>query len=191
MFDGLLFALLAGVAAIIYGIISTFRILSMPQGTDEMKRIALAIQEGAAAYLKRQYMTIGLVGVILALVILFALDIETALGFVIGAVFSGLAGFIGMNISVRSNSRTAEAARGGVNAGLKVAFQGGAITGLLVVGLGIIGVAGYYAILEFAGAHNSLHALVGLAFGGSLISIFARPTSACKECCAPANSRMA
>jgi K(+)-stimulated pyrophosphate-energized sodium pump len=174
MSDGLLFALLAGVAAIIYGIISTFRILSLPQGTDEMKRIALAIQEGAAAYLKRQYMTIGLVGVILTLVILFALDIETALGFVIGAVFSGLAGFIGMNISVRSNSRTAEAARQGVNAGLQVAFRGGAITGLLVVGLGIIGVAGYYAILEFAGAHNSLHALVGLAFGGSLISIFAR-----------------
>jgi len=174
MSDGLLFALLAGVAAIIYGIISTFRILSLPQGNDEMKRIALAIQEGAAAYLKRQYMTIGLVGVILTLVILFALDIETALGFVIGAVFSGLAGFIGMNISVRSNSRTAEAARDGVNAGLQVAFRGGAITGLLVVGLGIIGVAGYYAILEFAGAHNSLHALVGLAFGGSLISIFAR-----------------
>ena len=174
MSDGLLFALLAGVAAIIYGIISTFRILSLPQGTDEMKRIALAIQEGAAAYLKRQYMTIGLVGVILTLVILFALDIETALGFVIGAVFSGLAGFIGMNISVRSNSRTAEAARQGVNAGLQVAFRGGAITGLLVVGLGIIGVAGYYAILQFAGAHNPLHALVGLAFGGSLISIFAR-----------------
>ena len=174
MSDGLLFALLAGVAAIIYGIISTFRILSLPQGNDEMKRIALAIQEGAAAYLKRQYMTIGLVGVILTLVILFALDIETALGFVIGAVFSGLAGFIGMNISVRSNSRTAEAARGGINAGLQVAFRGGAITGLLVVGLGIIGVAGYYAILEFAGAQHSLHAMVGLAFGGSLISIFAR-----------------
>ena len=174
MSDGLLFALLAGVAAIIYGIISTFRILSLPQGNDEMKRIALAIQEGAAAYLKRQYMTIGLVGVILTLVILFALDIETALGFVIGAVFSGLAGFIGMNISVRSNSRTAEAARQGVNAGLQVAFRGGAITGMLVVGLGIIGVAGYYAILEFAGAQHSLHALVGLAFGGSLISIFAR-----------------
>ena len=174
MSDGLLFALLAGVAAIIYGIISTFRILSLPQGNDEMKRIALAIQEGAAAYLKRQYMTIGLVGVILTLVILFALDIETALGFVIGAVFSGLAGFIGMNISVRSNSRTAEAARNGVNAGLQVAFRGGAITGMLVVGLGIIGVAGYYAILEFAGAQHSLHAMVGLAFGGSLISIFAR-----------------
>jgi K(+)-stimulated pyrophosphate-energized sodium pump len=174
MSDGLLFALLAGLAAIIYGIISTFRILSLPQGTDEMKRIALAIQEGAAAYLKRQYMTIGLVGVILALVILFALDVETALGFVIGAVFSGLAGFIGMNISVRSNSRTAEAAREGVNAGLQVAFRGGAITGLLVVGLGIIGVAGYYAILQAAGSAHPLHALVGLAFGGSLISIFAR-----------------
>jgi K(+)-stimulated pyrophosphate-energized sodium pump len=174
MSEGLLFALLAGVAAIIYGIVSTTRILKLPQGNDEMKRIALAIQEGAAAYLKRQYMTIGLVGVILTLVILFALDIATALGFVIGAVFSGLAGFIGMNISVRSNSRTAEAAKEGVNAGLKVAFAGGAVTGLLVVGLGLIGVAGYYAILEFAGYDHSLHALVGLAFGGSLISIFAR-----------------
>ncbi len=174
MSDGLLFALLAGVVAIIYGIISIFRILSMSPGNDEMQRIALAVQEGAAAYLKRQYMTIGLVGVILALVILFALDIETALGFVIGAVFSGLAGFIGMNVSVRSNSRTAEAARKGVNEGLKLAFRGGAITGLLVVGLGLIGVAGYYAILQAAGSEHPLHALVGLAFGGSLISIFAR-----------------
>ena len=153
MSEGLLFALLAGVAAIIYGIVSTTRILKLPQGNDEMKRIALAIQEGAAAYLKRQYMTIGLVGVILTLVILFALDIATALGFVIGAVFSGLAGFIGMNISVRSNSRTAEAAKEGVNAGLKVAFAGGAVTGLLVVGLGLIGVAGYYAILELSLIH--------------------------------------
>ena len=174
MSDGLLFALLAGVVAIIYGIISIFRILSMSPGSEEMQRIAMAVQEGAAAYLKRQYMTIGLVGVILALVILFALDIETALGFVIGAVFSGLAGFIGMNVSVRSNSRTAEAARKGVNEGLKLAFRGGAITGLLVVGLGLIGVAGYYAILQAAGSAHPLHALVGLAFGGSLISIFAR-----------------
>jgi K(+)-stimulated pyrophosphate-energized sodium pump len=174
MSTGLLFALLAGVAAIIYGIISIFRILSLSPGNEEMQRIAMAVQEGAAAYLKRQYMTIGLVGVILALVILFALDIWTAIGFVIGAVFSGLAGFIGMNVSVRSNARTAEAARGGVDAGLKVAFRGGAITGLLVVGLGLLGVAGYYAILHAAGAAHPLHALVGLAFGGSLISIFAR-----------------
>ncbi len=176
MSDGLLFALLAGVVAIIYGIISIFRILSLSPGNEEMQRIALAIQEGAAAYLKRQYMTIGLVGVILALVILFALGIETALGFVIGAVLSGLAGFIGMNVSVRSNARTAEAARNGVNAGLKVAFRGGAITGLLVVGLGLLGVAGYYAILHATGSTptHALHALVGLAFGGSLISIFAR-----------------
>ena len=174
MSGGLLFALLAGLAAIIYGIVATTRILKLPQGNDEMKRIALAIQEGAGAYLKRQYMTIGLVGVILTIVILVALDTWAALGFVIGAVFSGLAGFIGMNISVRSNSRTAEAAKDGVNAGLKVAFQGGAVTGLLVVGLGLLGVAGYYVILEYAGSHDPLHALVGLAFGGSLISIFAR-----------------
>ena len=176
MSTGLLFALLAGVVAIIYGVISIFRILSLSPGNEEMQRIALAVQEGAAAYLKRQYMTIGLVGVILALVILFALDIQTALGFVIGAVFSGLAGFIGMNVSVRSNARTAEAARDGVNAGLKVAFRGGAITGLLVVGLGLLGVAGYYAILNATGSTtaHALHALVGLAFGGSLISIFAR-----------------
>jgi len=174
MSEGLVFALVAAGAAILYGIITAFRILSLPQGNDEMQRIARAIQEGASAYLKRQYMTIGLVGIILAVLILFALNTATALGFVIGAVFSGLAGFIGMNVSVRSNLRTAEAAKNGVQAGLSVAFQGGAITGMLVVGLALLGVAGYYAILVAMGVENSVHSLVGLAFGGSLISIFAR-----------------
>ncbi len=174
MSEGLVFALVAAGAAILYGIITAFRILSLPQGNEEMQRIARAIQEGASAYLKRQYMTIGLVGIILAVLILFTLNTATALGFVIGAVFSGLAGFIGMNVSVRSNSRTAEAAKNGVQAGLSVAFQGGAITGLLVVGLALLGVAGYYAILESMGVEDSVHSLVGLAFGGSLISIFAR-----------------
>ncbi|MEJ2142649.1 MAG: sodium-translocating pyrophosphatase [Gammaproteobacteria bacterium] len=174
MSDGLIFALLAAGLAIVYGIISTTRILSLPAGNEAMQKIAAAVQAGAEAYLKRQYMTISIVGVILAVDLLLALDTETALGFVIGAVFSGLAGFIGMNVSVRSNSRTAEAAKQGINAGLSVAFQGGAITGMLVVGLGLLGVAGYYAIMHATGAHNPLHALVGLAFGGSLISIFAR-----------------
>ncbi len=174
MSEGLVFALVAAGAAILYGIVTAFRILSLPQGNEEMQRIAKAIQEGASAYLRRQYMTIGLVGIILTVLIFFALNTSTAVGFVIGAVFSGLAGFIGMNVSVRSNSRTAEAAKNGVQAGLSVAFQGGAITGLLVVGLALLGVAGYYAILEAMGVEDSVHSLVGLAFGGSLISIFAR-----------------
>ena len=174
MSEGLVFALVAAGAAILYGVITAFRILGLPQGNEDMRRIATAIQEGASAYLKRQYLTISLVGIILAVLILFTLNVTTALGFVIGAVFSGLAGFIGMNVSVRSNSRTAEAAKNGIQAGLSVAFQGGAITGLLVVGLALLGVAGYYAILESMGVEDSVHSLVGLAFGGSLISIFAR-----------------
>ncbi|MCG6935013.1 MAG: sodium-translocating pyrophosphatase [Proteobacteria bacterium] len=174
MTDGLLFAILAAVAAIVYGMISIFRILSLPDGNEDMQRIAAAIQEGASAYLKRQYLAIGLVGIIVTVVLLLGLDTFTAVGFVIGAVFSGLTGFIGMNVSVRSNSRTAEAARNGVNAGLSVAFRGGAITGMLVVGLALLGVAGYYAFLVEIGAPEPVHSLVGLAFGGSLISIFAR-----------------
>jgi len=174
MSTGLIFALFAAGLAIAYGIIFTTRILNLPAGNETMQKIAAAIQAGAGAYLKRQYMTISIVGVIIAVVLLLALDTTTSLGFVIGAVLSGLAGFIGMHVSVRSNSRTAEAAKHGVNAGLAVAFQGGAITGMLVVGLGLLGVAGYYAILQATGAHDPLHALLGLAFGGSLISIFAR-----------------
>jgi K(+)-stimulated pyrophosphate-energized sodium pump len=124
----------------------------------------------------RQYMTIGMVGVVLAIVLGIALDLATAIGFAIGAVFSGLAGYIGMFVSVRANVRTAEAATKGVNPALNIAFKGGAITGMLVVGLGLLGVAGYYFILLSGGAttDHAIHALVGLAFGGSLISIFAR-----------------
>lgn len=172
----LVFALLCAAVAIVYGVFSIFRILALPSGSDEVQKIALAIQEGAAAYLKRQYMTIGLVGVLLLAAMWFALGGMSALGFAIGAVFSGLAGFIGMHVSVRANSRTAEAAKSGVNAGLQVAFRGGAVTGLLVVGLGLLGVAGFYALLEFLteAGETVLAPLIGLAFGGSLISIFAR-----------------
>ena len=174
MSTGLVFALVASLIALAYGVITISGLLRKPAGNEEMQRVSLAIQEGASAYLKRQYVTIGMVGVILAIAIAIVLGLSTAIGFVIGAVFSGAAGFIGMNVSVRSNARTAEAARSGLNAGLQVAFSGGAITGMLVVGLGLLGVAGYYAILVQVGAENPLHALVGLAFGGSLISIFAR-----------------
>ncbi len=170
----LMFALAAAVLAIIYGAVSISSIMRMPQGNEEMIRIAKAIQDGAGAYLNRQYTTIGMVGVALAIAIALALSIHTAIGFVIGAVLSGAAGYIGMNVSVRSNSRTAEAARTGINAGLQVAFKGGAITGLLVVGLGLLGVAGYYTVLLMSGVEDPVHPLVGLAFGGSLISIFAR-----------------
>ncbi len=172
----LLIALACSLLGIGYGIFTIFHVLSKPMGNEEMVRIQGAIQEGAQAYLKRQYTAIGMVGIVVFIVIMFALNATTAIGFAIGAIFSGLAGFIGMNVSVRSNSRTAEAARDGIAPALDIAFKGGAITGMLVVGLALLGVAGYYSILLAMGFDmtEALHSMVGLAFGGSLISIFAR-----------------
>jgi K(+)-stimulated pyrophosphate-energized sodium pump len=177
MSGGLGFALLSAIVAIFYGIFSIKWIIGKPAGNEKMRGIAAAIQEGASAYLNRQYTTIGIVGAILFVVILVALKWPTAVGFAIGAILSGLTGYIGMNVSVRANVRTAEAAKESLNAALNVSFKGGAITGMLVVGLGLLGVAGYYAFLTMmmgSSAEEATHALVGLAFGGSLISIFAR-----------------
>ena len=171
-------ALTASAVAISCGIIFALGILKLSDGNEKMRAIAGAIQEGAQAYLNRQYLTIGLVGaVIFVLLGVSGIGWLSAFGFLIGAILSGLAGYIGMNISVKANVRTAQAAYDGMDAALAVAFRGGAVTGLLVVGLGLLGISGYYLILRSGlgiSVDESLHALIGLAFGGSLISIFAR-----------------
>jgi len=170
-------ALTASVTAIISGIIFALEILKQPDGNEKMREIAGAIQEGAKAYLNRQYLTIGIVGIVIFLLLGFSgIGWLSAIGFLIGSVLSGLAGYLGMNISVKANVRTAQAAYSGMNAALAIAFRGGAVTGLLVVGLGLLGISGYYLFLRSLNitTDETLHALIGLAFGGSLISIFAR-----------------
>ena len=174
---GVIVALVCAAAAVVYGLIVTRRLLALSPGNDRMQEISGAVQEGAAAYLRRQYTLIGYVAIPLAVAIwLVTGSVTTGIGFVIGGILSGAAGFIGMNVSVRSNARVAEAARGGISPALDAAFKGGSVTGLLVVGLALLGVAGYFGILTLAGESDkeAIDALIGLGFGGSLISVFAR-----------------
>ncbi len=173
---GVVVALACAGAAVVYGAATTSWLLRRSPGNERMQEISAAVQEGAAAYLNRQYTIIGIVAVVLAVVIAVAIDVSTAIGFVIGGTFSAAAGYIGMNVSVRANCRVAEAARGGISPALDVAFKGGSVTGMLVVGLALLGVAGFYGILILADQTDkeAIDALIGLGFGGSLISVFAR-----------------
>ncbi|MGZ5361744.1 MAG: sodium/proton-translocating pyrophosphatase, partial [Solirubrobacterales bacterium] len=173
---GVVFALGCAGLAVLYGLLITQRLLTKSPGNEQMQQISGAIQEGASAYLKRQYTIIAGVGIVVALLLIPLQNVETAIGFVIGGVLSGSAGFIGMNLSVRANARVAEAARGGIPPALDIAFKGGSVTGMLVVGLALFGVAGYYGALVLLDYSDkeAVDALIGLGFGGSLISVFAR-----------------
>src|SRR6476661_5610494 len=177
-----LFALICGLLAVAYGAYLTRWVLQQSPGNERMREIQAAIQEGASAYLNRQYRTVGVVAVVVGALLLVAgiwsddLGWKVALGFIIGAVLSALAGYVGMDVAVRANARVAEAGRTGLGEAFDVAFKGGTVTGILVVGLGLLGVAGYYGVLRAGGVSetSAVHALVGLSFGGSLISVFAR-----------------
>ena len=174
---GVIVALVCAACAVAYGLVTSRALLALSPGNETMRSLSAAVQEGASAYLRRQYTTIALVGVVLFVALIPLQSIEVAIGFLIGGVLSGSAGFLGMNVSVRANARVAEAARGGLGPALDVAFRGGAVTGLLVVGLALIGVAAYYGLLTWAfgiDRKDAVDALVGLGFGGSLISVFAR-----------------
>jgi K(+)-stimulated pyrophosphate-energized sodium pump len=174
---GVLVALVCALGAIVYGAVTARSLLALSPGNERMRTISAAVQEGASAYLNRQYTTIAGVGVILFIVLIPVQNIRVAIGFAIGGALSAATGYIGMNVSVRANARVAESARGGVSPALAVAFRGGAVTGLLVVGLALIGVAGYYGILTWIAGESqrsAIDALIGLGFGGSLISVFAR-----------------
>jgi len=174
---GVVIALVCAACAVVYGVLTTRSLLALSPGNERMQQISAAVQQGARAYLNRQYTTIAVVGVVLFVALIFIQNIEVAVGFAIGGILSGAAGYIGMNVSVRANSRVAEAARGGVSPALSVAFRGGAITGMLVAGLALLGLAGYYGLLTAVfndSQKTAVDALIGLGFGGSLISVFAR-----------------
>ncbi|MGH2908247.1 MAG: sodium-translocating pyrophosphatase [Solirubrobacteraceae bacterium] len=175
--DGDVIALVCALCAIAYGVVTSRALLALAPGNERMRSISAAVQEGASAYLTRQYTIIAAVGVVVFIILIPLQNIRVAIGFLVGAALSAGAGFVGMNVSVRANARVAEAARGGVSRALSVAFRGGAVTGLLVVGLALIGVAGYYGILTWIigeSTKDAVDALIGLSFGGSLISVFAR-----------------
>ena len=174
---GVVVALFCAALAIVYGLVTTRALLALSPGNERMQSISLAVQQGARAYLTRQYTTIAVVGVVVFIALIFIQNIAVAAGFAVGAILSGAAGFIGMNVSVRANARVAESARGGIAPALSVAFRGGAITGMLVVGLALLGVAGYFGLLTAVfndSNETAVKALIGLGFGGSLISVFAR-----------------